>query len=251
MTNTLSSPPKPLSTAIRPEITRLPRLTARRRLVRRVLRWIARLVVWSCTRIEVSGLEHIPLEGPALVVANHLGDADVVLGLALSPVLIDAIAKAKLYDLPVLGKIMDAYGVIWVHPGQPNRRALRAALQGLAEGRLVAIAPEGRESVTGSLEEGAGGAAYLAYKASVPILPITFTGTENARIYDSLKRFRRTEVSMTVGPVFWIENLPDWRQVIQQGTGKIMHKLASQLPQEYQGVYRYKPEHTTTNCGEE
>lgn len=250
MTNTPSSPPKPRRTTIRPEITRLPRLTVWRRMFRGVLRWLARLVVWGCTRMEVSGLEHIPLEGPALVATNHLGDADAILGLAFSPVPMEAIAKAELYDFPLLGKLMAAYGVIWVHRGEPDRRALRVALQGLAEGRLVAIAPEGRQSVTGSLEEGASGASYLAYKAGVPILPITFTGTENARVYDNLKHFRRSDVSMTVGPAFWLDNHPDWRQAIQHGTRKIMHRLASQLPQEYRGVYGNKPEFDPTNCVE-
>jgi 1-acyl-sn-glycerol-3-phosphate acyltransferase len=195
------------------------------------------------TRTEVRGLENFPTQGPALIVTNHLGDADVVVGLAHLPVTPDALAKAELYDVPLLGKMMDAYGVIWVHRGQPDRRALRAALQGLAEGRMVGLAPEGRQSVTGELEEGTEGAAYLALKAGaarqhpIAIVPVVFTGTENDNIYGSWRRFRRGRVTMTVGPVFTLGGGENWREALSEGTTDIMHALARLLPSDYQGVY--------------
>lgn len=243
-----SSPlePKPRSQVVHPEITRLPRLTVWRRIFRRFAVTLIRVVVWLFTRARTYGFEHIPHQGPVLVVSNHLGDADMVMGMALSPVQVDALSKAELYDYPILGKLMDAYGVIWVHRGQPDRHALRAALDGLRQGRFIAIAPEGRESLTGALEQGTEGAAYLALKAGVPILPLTFTGTENARIYGNLKRLRRTDVTMTVGAPFRLEEMPDRKRAIELGTQKIMYALAVQLPSEYRGVYA-----STVKCEEE
>lgn len=172
-----------------------------------------------------------------LIVFNHLGDADTVLGEVYYPVWVDSLAKVELYDLPVLGKVLDAYGVIWVHRGLADRKALRAALTGLRNGRYIAIAPEGRESLTGQLEEGTGGAAYLAAKADVPVLPVTFTGTENRRVFANMKRLQRTAVTMTVGPSFRLQPQPDLRQAIEVGTQTIMTRLARQLPPEYRGVY--------------
>ena len=183
-------------------------------------------------------MENFPARGPALVVVNHLGDADVVLALACFPTQIDSLAKAELYDFPLIGWLMDAYGVIWIHRGRPDRRALRAALNGLKEGRLVGIAPEGRESMTGALEEGMDGAAYLALEGSVPVLPVTFTGTENNRVYSNLKRLRRTEMTITIGPVFRLEPQKDRHEAVEAGTRRIMRTLASQLPLEYQGAYQ-------------
>jgi 1-acyl-sn-glycerol-3-phosphate acyltransferase len=159
---------------------------------------------------------------------------------------VETLSKAELYDYPVLGKLMDAYGVIWVRRGQPDRRALRAALDGLRQGRFVAIAPEGRESLSGALEQGTEGAAYLALKAGVPVLPLTFTGTENTRIYGNLIRLRRTDVSMTVGEPFRLVELPDRKRAIELGTQKIMRALAAQLPPEYRGVYA-----STGECDDE
>jgi len=233
-----SSPPKPVSEVVRPGITRLPDLTVWRRIFRRVIHWVLRFIVRLCVRCSISGRENIPSQGAALLVSNHLGDADMVVGLAFAPKPVEFISKAEMYDYPVIGKLMDAYGVIWVHRGQPDRRALRAALQGLSQGRMVTIAPEGRESLSGALEEGTRGAAYLALKAGVPVIPVTVTGTENRRVYGSLKRFRRPVITLTVGQPFRLEPAPDQKQAVQQGTLMIMNKLAEQLPEEYRGYYR-------------
>jgi 1-acyl-sn-glycerol-3-phosphate acyltransferase len=231
-------PDKPRTERIRPELTRLPELTWLRRLARRLLCSLARLLVSLLTHCEVRGLEFFPSRGPALIVTNHLGDADVVLSMALFPVPIDSLGKSELYDFPLLGMLIEAYGAILVHRGLPDRRALREAIRGLREGRILGVAPEGRESLTGSLEEGTGGAAYLAIKADVPVVPVTFTGTENWRVYGNLKRFRRTQVSMTIGTPFRLEKHPDWRESVRLGTQTIMSRLAQQLPTEYRGVYR-------------
>lgn len=233
---------KPRSLVARTGITRLPRLTPGRRALRAIVRWLARLVTFLFTRTSVTGLDNLPRQGPALLVFNHLGDADLVVWAAYTPLIVEALGKVELYDFPLLGRLLDAYGTIWVHRGQPDRGALRAVFEGFKEGRMVAIAPEGRESVTGSLEEGTGGAAYLALKAGVPVVPVTFTGTENWRIYGNLKRFRRTEVTVTVGAPFRLPPLPDRRTAVERGTETIMRTLAEQLPVEYRGKYQLEIE---------
>jgi 1-acyl-sn-glycerol-3-phosphate acyltransferase len=229
---------KPKATKVRPELTALPRLTWWRRLFRQFSRLLARILVITLTRCKVTGLQNFPRQGPALVVTNHLGDADAVLGLAYFPLSTDALAKMELYEYPLLGWLMQTYGVIWVHRGQPDRRAIQAVLRGLADGRIVGIAPEGRESLTGGLEEGTQGAAYIALKANVPLVPVTFTGTENNRIYPNLKKLRKTEVSLTIGPIFYLEQQHDRRESMRLGTQHIMHRLAMQLPSEYRGMYQ-------------
>ena len=233
---------KPRSEFVDPGITRLPRITRWRRIVRRLISWMARLVVRLCTRIEVTGLEHVRVCDSALVVANHLGDADAIVGVAYTPLNVEIIAKSELYDFPIVGWLMDTYGVIWVHRGRPDKKAIRAALQAFDEKRKVAIAPEARESLTGGLEEGTGGAAYLALKADVPIIPVTFTGTENRRVFGNLKRLRRTQITLKVGSPFRLNMSNSLKQSVQAGTETIMKVLAQQLPAEYRGVYRLSGE---------
>ncbi len=229
---------KPKTERIRPEITRLPGLTPFRRIVRWLWKLACRLLIVIFTRATICGLENFPEDGPALVVVNHLGDADIILGVAYLPPRIDALAKSELYDFPLVGLLMDAFGVIWVHRGQPDRRAIRIALQGLAENRIIGIAPEARESLTGALEEGTHGAAYLAIKTNVKLVPVTFTGTENIHFYGNMRRLRRTAVSLTVGKPFTLSHQESQHASILHGTQTIMRKLAVQLPADYQGVYQ-------------
>lgn len=228
---------KPITNNWRPALTRLPRLMKWRLLFRQVIHFIFRFFVWALADTRVEGMEKFPERGPVLIVINHLGDAEAILALAYFPVLPDGLAKVELYDFPILGKIMDLYGVVWVHRGRPDRRALRAAIRGIEEGRVLVVAPEGRQSVTGGLEEGTGGAAYIALKTNAPILPITFTGTENEYVYGSLRRFRRPQMTMTIGEVFYLDSCSELKTSIRKGTEQIMLKLAEQLPNEYRGVY--------------
>jgi 1-acyl-sn-glycerol-3-phosphate acyltransferase len=189
-------------------------------------------------RLDVRGLDNIPQHGPAIFVSNHLGDADLILGFAVSPVSVYPISKIELHQIPVLSTILDGYGVIWVHRGQPDKRAVKVILQALSEGHFIAIAPEGRESLTGSLEEGTSGAAYLALKTQAPLIPVTFTGTENKRVFNNIRTFKRTDVTLTIGLPFRLEPTANRRQAIRMGTDKIMRVLANQLPPEYRGVYK-------------
>ena len=230
--------PKPKSEIIRPEISRFPELTLRRRIFRSLLKWLAQCLVWLCLKVQIKGQENFPLSGASLVAANHLGDADVILGIALSPRPLEFIMKAEIYDFPILGWIFNQYGVIWIHRGQPDRRALRAALQTLEHNRMVCITPEGRESLSGSLEEGTRGAAFLALKSQAPILPITYTQTENWRILENLKHFKKTEITITIGNTFALQIDPSQKDKLDAGTREIMQRLASQLPEHYRGAYQ-------------
>jgi len=189
--------------------------------------------------MTIHGLENFPAQGPALVVTNHLGDADLLVLQACLPACGEILVKIELYDFPLLGGLLEAFGVIWVHRGRPDRRALSAALEGLRQGRFVALAPEGRESLTGGLEPATEGAAFLALKAGVPLVPVTLTGTQNRLLVGHLKRLCRAPVVLRVGMPFVLSPQPGRRQAVQAGTRRIMETLARQLPPEQRGVYAY------------
>lgn len=234
-----STPSKPVSQLWRPERTRLPRLTRGRRAFRACMRLVCRFLVFACTRVSLAGMENFPRKGPALVVTNHLGDGDLVLVVACLPAYGEILAKIELIDLPVIGRLMDAFGVIWVHRGRPDRKALRIALEALHTGRFVGIAPEGRESLAGGLEVATRGAAFLALHSGVPIVPVTVTGTENGQILSNLRQLRRTAVSLTVGEPFVLPQPAKGRTALRDGTRLMMERLARQLPAELRGAYSY------------
>lgn len=230
--------PKPITDVWKPELVRLPKLTTARKLFRIFGHGLVKFVAKICLNITVEGAENFPKTGPLLIVINHIGDSDAVAVVSQLPNPPDALGKIELYDLPILGKMMHWYGMIWLHRGRPDIKALRSAIDGLAENRIIIIAPEGRYSLTGGLEEGSGGAAYLAYKSGSPVLPIVVTGTENENVYGNLKKLKRAKVKVTVGKMLKLNDQVETRQeAIQLGTKQIMEALANLLPEKYRGEY--------------
>ncbi|MBK7453676.1 MAG: 1-acyl-sn-glycerol-3-phosphate acyltransferase [Anaerolineales bacterium] len=234
--------PKPVSEVWKPDLVRLPEMTRARRIFRKFAHSLIKLVAKICLNVTVEGMENFPAQGPALVVINHLGDSDVLALISTLPIPPDALGKIELYELPILGKLIDWYGVIWLHRGRADTKALRAALKGFAEGRVIVIAPEGRYSITGALEEGSGGAAFLAYKSGAAVLPIAITGTENEIVYGALTKFRRAAVHVKAGKIFKLTGQDEGRQeAINSGTQQIMQALADLLPEKYRGAYSTNP----------
>ena len=232
-----SSQPKPVTEWWRPDLVALPKLTRARRIFRIFGRGLAKLVAVVTMNASVSGVENFPKHGPALIVINHLGDADVVLLAASIPATIDGMGKIELNEHWLVGPVFRAYGVIWVHRGRPDRKAIRAALDGLSQGRFVALAPEGRQSVVGGLEEGTEGAAFLAMKSGAPVVPVAMTGTENENIYNR-KWWRRARVTLSIGKPFHLKKREDRQRMLKEGTEQIMEALAELLPESYRGNYK-------------
>ena len=206
-----------------------------------MVRFFKRLVVILLnifTHWEVEGEENLPPGGPLLLVFNHLAWWDAPLAMAALPYDITGIALKDLQRVPVTGQILAMGKVIWVDRGRYDREALRQALAVLKEGEVLAIAPEGRMSVTGALERGKTGPVFIARKADVPILPIAVTGTE--KVLRELRHFRRPHLKVVIGKVFRLpqdrqhESRREWRQA---DADFIMERLAELLPPEYRGVY--------------
>jgi 1-acyl-sn-glycerol-3-phosphate acyltransferase len=237
-----STPPKPITDVWRPDLVALAQLTFGRRLFRAFARELTKLLTFLLLRARVTGLENFPRNGPAVIVFNHLGDADAVLMMAALPYKspVEGIGKIELNDHWLVGPVFRAYGIIWVHRGQPDRKALRAALDALAQGRMVALAPEGRQSLIGGLEDGNPGAAFLALKSGAPLVPVALTGTENGNVFGHLKRWKRAPATLHVGEPFLLEKdaYPDRQKALSEGTRRIMATLASLLPEAYRGNYK-------------
>jgi cytidylate kinase len=210
-----------------------------RAIFRRFARFLLRLLFRLFTRLEVRGLENAPAGGPLLVAFNHLAHLDGPLVLASLPWPMEAIVLADLYRVPVTGQLLRLYGTIPVHRDQFDRQVVRRALQVLAEGKVLALAPEARMSLTGALERARHGVAYLALRSGAPILPVAITGTES--VLSELRRLRRPWLTVTIGeliiPPPRASQAQVRRQQIAELTDEIMHRIAAMLPPEYQGVY--------------
>jgi len=203
----------------------------------RIVRTIVHALLGLLTRREYIGLENLPAEPPYVIVTNHLSVFDPPMLLDVCPHTIRAFAAAKHRTNPIYAPLLAGMGSIWVRRGEIDRAALRGALDVLKRGEVLGLAPEGtRARGTYALQKAKTGAAYLAARAGVEIVPVALTGVEE--IKHNLPRLRRTDVRVTIGKPF---RLPADERVrgekLDEYTDLIMHRIAELLPETYRGVY--------------
>ena len=203
-----------------------------------LLRPFANEAMIPYARFTWAGLEHIPLQGPAIVCANHRSYFDpTAVGLALAKRNRNArfLGKKEVFDAPILGPLARAFGGIRVDRGSGSDQPLEEAVLALRAGDLVAIMPQGtipRGPSFFDLElKGRWGAARLAAQANVPVIPMGLWGTEKVWPRSSrMPRFNVSEppvVSVNVGrPVPLTHEDPD------EDTTRIMAAISDLLPAE-------------------
>ena len=133
-------------------------------------------------RFTVEGWDQLPRTGAAVLVANHESWLDpIILPLAL-PRKPAFLAMEELWRMPVLGLVMRLYGplAIPLNRGAVDATALKRSLRALQGGALLIVFPEGGISPDGRLRPFHHGAAMLAARARVPLIPIGIHGTADA-----------------------------------------------------------------------
>lgn len=150
--------------------------------------------------IDVTGAEHIPPSGPAVLCANHLAAIDSFVVPSVLNRKVIYVGKAEYLDDWKTRRLFPALGMIPIdrRGGDHANAALDAARAVLDDGGLFAIYPEGTRSRTGILYRGHTGAARLAVESGAPIIPIGLVGTNDIQPVDvALPRpFRRASVNI-------------------------------------------------------
>ncbi|MBU1877634.1 MAG: 1-acyl-sn-glycerol-3-phosphate acyltransferase, partial [Chloroflexi bacterium] len=104
---------------------------------------ILRLVVTVLMKWEVTGIEHIPMQGPLIVVANHISFLDGVFLAMAIPRQVHLFMKVEGLNIPILGGFLGLWGAFPVRRGVVDRLALRKALDVLDEDKVLGVFPEG------------------------------------------------------------------------------------------------------------
>ena len=150
-------------------------------------------------RGRILGAETVPQQGPLIVVSNHASDFDPPLLANCIRRPISFMAKEELFQVPVLKQVITLYGAYPVKRGSPDRSAIRAAMQSLEQGWAVGIFLSGTRTPDGRVTDPKLGAAMIAAKAQVPLLPVSLWGTE--QIFKAGAIPRPVPVTVRVGEV--------------------------------------------------
>ncbi|GGA46521.1 1-acyl-sn-glycerol-3-phosphate acyltransferase [Kroppenstedtia guangzhouensis] len=187
-------------------------------------------------RLEMDGLEHVPTKGPFLVVGNHISVLDPFYIAAVLPGRISFMAKEESFSHPVSRWFLYRVGAFPVNREGVDTRSLRTALALLKEGKRVGIFPEGGRRESDPLKELKDGAAWLAIRSNVPILPVVIEGTDQALSRGS-RWLRPAKVRIRFGkPLSGLyQGKPRGKQ--EYLTGRILNSFRS-LQSESQGAPR-------------
>ncbi len=171
-------------------------------------------VVWAvCVRavdlavrvlgtVRISGAEHVPRTGAALLAANHVSHLDPVVLLVVAHRCgrkVRIMGVQDVHDHPLVGRFVRAGRHIPVVQGSPSRAPLLAAETALRAGELVLVYPEGTIPEAGAEVAAKGGVGLLTSRAGVPVVPLRSRGLERGALA-GWRPWRRLRATVHVGP---------------------------------------------------
>lgn len=144
------------------------------------IRFLAWVLVKTLYRLRLEGTDHIPQDGPALIVANHVSFADAVILMGATPRPIRFVMDHRIFKTPLLGFIFRHSGAIPIAPAKEDPERLEQAFiridQALAEGELVGIFPEGAITRDGEMQPFRPGVTRILHTQPVPVIPMGLSG---------------------------------------------------------------------------
>jgi 1-acyl-sn-glycerol-3-phosphate acyltransferase len=141
----------------------------------RIGRALFRFIFTVFFRMRAIGMENVPTQGAVVLCGNHTSFLDPpFLGTPLRRK-VHFMAKAELFEIPVLGSIISKVGAFPVKRGGVSRESIRLAVQLLRDGNMLGVFPEGSRSNAGGM--GKKGAASLALKSGAAVVPVAIVGT--------------------------------------------------------------------------
>jgi len=207
-----------------------------------VFRWFMNTVIRLGTdilcRIDKRDFPKVPPRGPLILVTNHIGSLEVPLMFVhLQSRKLIGLAKIETWDSKFMGWLFDLWDAIPVRRGKADLEAIRACLEVLKAGDILAIAPEGTRSYHGRLLRGQPGIAMIALHAGAPILPMAHWGGE--AFGANLKKLKRTDFHVRVGRQFYLDAKGEKvnGEIRQSMADEIMAQIAALMPEEYRGEY--------------
>jgi 1-acyl-sn-glycerol-3-phosphate acyltransferase len=144
------------------------------------MRFIVWMLIHTVYRLDKTGLERIPDQGPALIVCNHVSFVDALVIAAACPRPIRFVMDHNIFKLPVLSFVFRTGKAIPIAPAREDpamtKRAFETVAEALQDGDLVGIFPEGRITDTGEFYPFKNGISRILERSPVPVVPMALRG---------------------------------------------------------------------------
>ena len=196
----------------------------------RVLRRILGTPYLWALHVRVSGIEHIPERGAAILAVNHVSVLDPI-GVALVACArgraIRFLAAAEFFDHPLAGPVLRGWDQIPIRRGARDVAALDELVTALGEGRLAGIFPEGRVSDGRTRKRGGTGVARVARATGAPVIPVGIWGTQERmpRGHFRWSLPLRTPVAIAVGEPILVAASTSGARELREATDRIMGSI--------------------------
>lgn len=177
-------------------------------------------------RTRFMGVDNVPAEG-AILAGNHVSYLDPVLLWCGSPRPTHFMTKSELWKIGWLGWALDQFWAFPVDRASADRDAIATGTQLLRAGELLGVFPEGtrKRDHAEELGEAQGGAAFMALRAGVPIVPVGFIGTDKA--WPAGKKLPRVvKVTVRYGEPVWPDSFEGSRKErVAAMTAEVMRRI--------------------------
>ena len=145
-----------------------------------LMRFIIWMLVHTVYRMRQRGLEHVPKEGPAVLVCNHVSFVDALVVAAACRRPVRFVMDHAIFKMPILSFVFRTGRAIPIASKKEDPRITEAAFdevaRALGEGDLVCIFPEGQITRTGELNPFRPGVERIVERTPVPVVPIALRG---------------------------------------------------------------------------
>lgn len=198
-------------------------LTTWKKIERKVVKAFLGLLYRIAYRVKVVGIENVPEEGPAIICANHINYLDAAAVVIFNKRNVSFIAKEDLFHSKALNWLAHVFDIIPIKRGKQDMESMKRSMKLLKEGEILGIFPEGTRKGIAKNVKTKNGAAFMAVRNGVKVVPVGIQG--------SFKPFSRVVLNYGKPIEFEKQKSPD-KDYLDQASEKIMEQIIMLTNQE-------------------
>jgi len=205
----------------------------------RLGRGFDRFLYWFCRgaihlfakgywRLTIDGADNLPTSGAYVVAPVHRSNIDTPLVGCITTRRLRFMGKDSLWKHRASARFLSALGGFPVHRGSADRDALRRSIDVIAEGEPLVLFPEGTRQSGPLVQDLFEGAAYVATRTGVPVVPVGIGGSERA-MPKGAKGLRPVRIAIVVGRPIYPEPISEGRRGSRRAVKELTERLHEQL----------------------